>query len=101
MDTNIRPRKPVEFPETPDTTICVGDRVRSFDFPDNSLCYFVGTVIGIRPETEQYDISVEYQVWMGEREASNYCASVHPPLNGVEGLFGPFRGVQRVLASEE
>lgn len=101
MDESISLRKPVAYPTTPDTTIAVGDRVRSFDFPDNPLCYFVGTVTNIRKDTEQYDIAVDYQYWMGEKEASNYCASVHPPLNGTKGLFGPIMGVQRVLDGEE
>lgn len=101
MDQSISLRKPVQFPTEPDTTIKVGDRVRSFDFLDNSLCYFVGTVTKIRQDTQQYDIAVEYQVWQGEREASNYCASVHPPVNGQQGFFGPFRSVQRVLEGEE
>jgi hypothetical protein len=75
--------------------------VRSFDFPDNALCYFVGTVTKLRPDTQQYDIVVDYQVWNGMREESNYCASVHPPFNGLRGIFGIIRGVQRVLPSEE
>ena len=91
----------VSYPTEPDTTIKVGDRVRSFDFPDNALCYFVGTVTAMREVAQQYDIEVEYQVWQGEREASNYCATVHPSFNGTQGFFGPLRGVQRVLPGEE
>ena len=93
--------QPASYPTVPDLSIKVGDRVRSFDFQNNPLCYFVGTVTALREDTRQYDIAVEYQVWNGEREASNYCASVHPPMNGVQGFFGLMRGVQRVLPGEE
>lgn len=93
--------KPVEYPTVPDTTIKVGDRVRSFDFPDNAQCYFVGTVSRLNIDNMQIDIAVEYQVWEGMREPTNYCASVHPPFNGLRGIFGPTRGVQRIVEGEE
>jgi hypothetical protein len=90
----------VVYPETPDLTIKVGDRVRSFDFPNNPLCYFVGTVVALREATQQYEIEVDCQYWMGEKEASNYCAKVLPPFNGQEGYYGPIRGVQRITEGE-
>ena len=86
---------PVDYPTQPDTTIAVGDIVRSFDFPGNATCYFVGTVTGIT-ELGQYNIEVDYQVWEDKREPTNYCASVHPPINGTQGIFGPICGVQRI-----
>ena len=102
MDFSITARKTVQYPTVADTTIKVGDRVRSYDFKGQDGCYFVGTVTNIRKDTEQYDIAVEYQVWMFEREASNYCASVHPPVNGTPSLLGGVHmGVQRVLEGEE
>jgi hypothetical protein len=94
--TNVKtPVAPVEYPLLADRTIAVGDRVRSFDFPGNPTCYFVGTVTGVT-DLDQYNIEVEYQVWENMREPTNFCKSVHPPINGVEGIFGPMRGVQRI-----
>lgn len=95
------PVKPVEYPTVPNTTIKVGDRVRSFDFPDNAQCYWVGTVESILPATQQYRVKVEYQVWENERESDNYCDAVCPPINGLRGIFGPTRGVQRIVEGEE
>ncbi len=93
--------KKVTYPVTPDYSIKVGDRVRSFDFPGNATCYFVGVVDAITP-LGQYDIKVEYQVWLDERVADkdNYCARVMPPLNGMEGIFGETCGVQRIVETE-
>lgn len=91
--------KPVEYPTTPDTTITVGDRVRSFDFPGNAECYWVGTVVELNKHG-QYNIKVEYQVWENKREETNYCDAVFPPINGQRGIFGLLRGVQRITEGE-
>lgn len=93
------PVKPVEYPRVPDLSIKVGDRVRSFDFPDNAQCYWVGTVESIT-RFGQYHIAVEYQVWEDNREDTNYCEAVCPPTNGQRGIFGLTRGVQRILPGE-
>ena len=95
--------KPVTYPTTPNTTIAVGDRVRSFDFVGNNDCYFVGTVESITDQLcfRQYNITVEYQIWDGKKAETNYCASVHPPVNGTHCLFGANCGVQRILPGEE
>ena len=95
--------KKVEYPLTPDTTIAVGDRVRSFDFINNAQCYFVGVVESLTP-MYQYKIKVEYQVWEGERTPAeqNYCGYVAPPINGSSEMFDTLpRGVQRVREGEE
>lgn len=99
MDQSIRARKPVVYPTEPDTTIAVGDRVRSFDFPGDATCYWVGTVDHIT-KYGQYHITVEYQIWEGERAPVNYCAAVVPPVNGTQGIGGVFFGVQRILEGE-
>lgn len=91
----------VYYPLEPDTTIRVGDRVRSFDFHGDSSCYFVGKVTGIDHSQNVYNIAVECQVWEGKRSKQNYCASVHPPINGQRGIFGLTRGVQRIAEGEE
>jgi hypothetical protein len=101
MDTSIRPRPTIVYPTEPDTTIAIGDRVRSFDFPGEGSCYFVGTVARIDERQGLYVIDVDYQIWEGEKAETNYCAKVCPPVNGIPGLFGPFCGVQRVLEGEE
>jgi hypothetical protein len=102
MDNSITTRKPVAYPTAPDTTIKVGDRVRSFDFPGEADCYFVGMVESITVH-KQYKIKVEYQVWEGKRvpDNQNYCAYVCPPLNGLEGFAGPIVSVQRITEGEE
>lgn len=99
MTSAKTPVAPVEYPLLADRTIAVGDRVRSFDFPGNPACYFVGKVTGTT-EQEQYNIEVEYQVWENMREPNNFCASVHPPVNGTLGIFGPMCGVQRIAEGE-
>lgn len=95
--------KPTTYPSTPDATIAVGDRVRSFDFVGNPGCYFVGVVEGVSKFDgfSVYNIKVDYQVWEGKRAETNYCASVHPPINGMQGIFGLTCGVQRILEGEE
>ena len=101
MDTNIRLRDPVAYPTEPDTTIEIGDRVRCFDFPNEAGCYFIGYVTDVDHTNGQYNVKVEFQVWEGERALVNYCDRIMPPINGLEGIFGKFRGVQRVLEGEE
>lgn len=91
----------VKYPTVPDTTIGVGDRVRSFDFTNNSRCYFVGVVESLTDQN-QYKIKVEYQIWNGIRSLDNYCDYVLPPMNGVQSQFNrSYCGVQRVLEGEE
>lgn len=58
MTSAKTPVAPVEYPLLADRTIAVGDRVRSFDFPGNPACYFVGKVTGTTKQ-EQYNIEVE------------------------------------------
>lgn len=101
MDTNITLRKPVQYPAKADKTIAIGERVRSFDFADNAQCYFVGMVEDIK--NQQYKIKVLSQVWEGKRvpDDQNYCDYVLPPVNGLRGMFGLTRGVQRMEEGEE
>jgi hypothetical protein len=47
------------YPTTPDTSIKVGDVVRSFDFPSSTDHYVQGTVISI--EAYMYVIDVDYR----------------------------------------
>lgn len=93
--------KPVEYPTVPDLSIKVGDRVRSFDFGGNAECYFVGLVEEIK--NQQCKVKVEFQVWEAKRvpDSQNYCSYVLPPMNGLRGMFGLTRGVQRMEEGEE
>lgn len=89
------------YPLEPDETIKVGDRVRSYDFHGDATCYWVGTVIDVQHWRGTYEISVEFQVWEGNRAKDNYCDKVYPPINGQRGLFGLTHGVQRIAEGEE
>ena len=100
MDCSITLRPPVAYPTEANTTIEVGDRVRSFDYSNESGCYFVGTVTDVDEAVGVYNIKVEFQVWEGKRAETNYCASVHPPINGLRGMLGLTMGVQRMDEGE-
>lgn len=78
----------------PDTTIKIGDRVRSYDFEHNDDCYYEGVVNGIimgegsaRFTCNVYRIQVQRQVWDGMPVPKN-CDVIYPPMNGVETTFG-------------
>lgn len=90
----------VFYPLEPDTTIKIGDRVRSFDFAGDATCYWVGTVTDIQYWRGTYEISVDFQVWEGKRSKDNYCEKLYPPINGEQGIFGRTRGVQRMVKGE-
>jgi hypothetical protein len=88
--------------------IKVGDRARSFDFPDNLLsrdpenaehaCFAEGLVVAITdPATHpqfrdcaRYVIHVERRVFGGssERDQGLVGQIVYPPVNGTPSLFG-------------
>lgn len=79
----------------PDTSIAIGDRVRSHDFPDRLVyndrppCYFEGTVVDIL-DTEgfkRYAIQIEKRVWNGEEETAA-VELVYAPVNGTQTTFG-------------
>lgn len=88
-------------PPEPDTTIAVGDYVRSFDFPrpDGSgrdltgdrACYVEGTVsmIGEIDGCNRYLIHVSRCVFGGkEIPKTQREPYVNPPVNGTLKLFG-------------
>jgi hypothetical protein len=80
---------------TPDTSIVVGDRVQSHDFPDRLVysdrppCYVEGVVVNIidSMDYKRYAIKVEKRVWNGEEEPIE-CEIVHAPVNGTPTTFG-------------
>lgn len=82
----------------------VGDRVRSYDFPESipgyqdpdsrrhrSPCFVEGTVVEIvdHPESpcQAYKIAVERRVWGGE-ETDDHAPFATPPVNGVQKTMG-------------
>lgn len=84
--------------------IKVGDRVRSFDFPDRwrdltgpNACYVEGTVVGFASQDcRRYEIKVERHVFSG-REMAGHAEFVFPPVNGTECLFGgTTNGVEKI-----
>jgi len=108
---------------SPDTTITVGDYVRSFDFPDSPRGaghYYEGVIVAVvqRAETftftsadgfeaqvnygdcDHYAIRVTRRVWDGEPLAPR-ALYVFPPVNGTAKLFGGVcHGVTRISALE-
>ncbi len=78
-----------------DTSIKRGDKVKSYDFPENlefdpdraERNYVVGTVTDIveKHDCEHYKILVEYRVVSGEREETptGQLLFVYPPVNGT------------------
>lgn len=68
-----------------DTSIKVGDRVRSYDFEGNTECYVEGTVENIAPAAApgHYYIRVEKRVFNGEETRKPYPSHVYPPKNGT------------------
>ena len=69
----------------------VGTRVASFDFPGNHDCFVIGTVVEVNRDT--YSILVEKQIFDGVLVTGKVGKMVHPPINGLQGLFGTTCGV--------
>jgi hypothetical protein len=87
------------YPTTPDTSIQVGDTVRSFDFFGTTSCYVVGTVedIQVSGGCQKYFIRVTERVWDNRPDTCGVGELVYTPVNGVAMSFGGLcRGVQRV-----
>ena len=86
------------YPNTADTTIAVGDHVRSFDFFDNGEHYVEGVVTHILKGEGHFRVVVSKHV-VGGVHAQNSTLNgkiVMPPINGEEGFFGITRGVERI-----
>lgn len=89
-------------------TIKVGDKVRSFDFPDfnravdgDKACYVEGMVMEIGPwdgcagSCRHYHIMVTKRVVRGKAVAKG-PDRVYPVINGQSGLFGKTNGVEKI-----
>lgn len=99
-----------------DQSITVGDRVKSYDFPDNlvydperaELCFVEGEVTRITRKMidpqgflhdvgyDMYQIDVDKRVWDGVEEYT--VETVYVPVNGTEQMFSkhPTHGVHKV-----
>lgn len=82
-----------KYPEVPDLTIKVGDRVRSYDFAGVTTVYYEGYVDGI--VGGYYRILVAKRVIDGA-ELVDTQETIFAPVNGRESIFGPTRGVVRL-----
>ena len=88
----------LEYPTAPDTTVAVGDFVRSYDFPGRTDCFILGSVTAIRGE--MYIIAVAARVWQGEVDRVQHTEHVGVQVNGTgHGWYGVLRGV--VKGTEE
>lgn len=84
--------------------ITVGSYVRSYDFEGRDDCFIEGKVIEIGRTPmghDGYAILVEKQVFAGKditSSARNLVGEiVYPPLNGLQGLFGPTKFVRKLI----
>ena len=80
--------------------IYIGDRVRSYDFPNNQECFVEGTVVAIEKMEgcDRYKVQIERKVWAGSEVENPYKGHVFPPVNGTPKLFGGVcDGVERIL----
>jgi hypothetical protein len=91
----------------PDTTIQVGDKVKSYDFPDNLLydpkraesCFVEGTVMDfeVHEGCLRYKILVTRRVFGGQEETlKDMERYTFPPVNGTPTYSGVTFGVSRI-----
>lgn len=108
MNTATLPRALMQFRTVPRAeTIKVGDRVRSYDFPEcpdrwARGCYVEGTVTKIAScgfdghGCQRYHIRVEKQVWQHDPDTA-HMPMVYPPVNGTPTVLGRVTsGVEKV-----
>ena len=68
-----------------DTTIGIGDRVRSYDFESREDCYMEGIVYGYQhiEGCRRYAIQVERRVVANEERLAGVGETIYPPVNGT------------------
>lgn len=88
-----------------DTTIKVGDRVKSYDFPGTTperleQCYQTGVVQGIDGfgfgDCNRYKILVDNIVFRGVSEKPPIGHTIFPPVNGTQSMAGLTNGVVKL-----
>lgn len=96
MTTNL---EILTYPTTPDTSIAVGDFVRSYDFPTRTDCFVLGGVSAIRGEL--YIISVAARVFENVVERVPGIEHIGVQVNGTgRGWAGVLRGVVKAPESD-
>lgn len=97
------------MPRPVDTSIRCGDKVRSYDFPDDYRpdargCYIEGIVLESREYPElhldgpRYKIVVTAHYWMGEKIKCEQRV-LYPPVNGTpKSTGGVCNGVEKLEA---
>ena len=92
------------YPTTPDTTIQIGDAVRSYDHEGDDAMFVDGVVVALREVDgcTRYDIVVTRHVRDGVDNLRRAGAHVFPPLNGTQTWLGrTVRGVVRIATLHE
>lgn len=88
------------YPSQPDTSIGVGDLVRSYDLDGIDDCYIEGTVVSIEhmDGCDRYRIAINARVLGGfGDELPREASFVFPPVNGTPTSMGGItRGVERI-----
>ncbi|MBU9200448.1 hypothetical protein KTD31_03645 [Burkholderia multivorans] len=75
----------------PDTSLAVGDRVRSYDFAHTPTCYVEGRIEEITAHMDgcpRYMIRVEKRVFDGLTLSVGADAYIYPPVNGIPTRLG-------------
>ncbi len=87
--------------------IKVGDRVRSYDFPETKddpsrpPCYVEGVVVGIVnwEGCDRYEIECTKRIVCGVESTDEAGTSFFPPVNGTRSIFGGVtKGVEKIAA---
>jgi hypothetical protein len=86
-----------------DTTITIGDKVKSFDFNHTDDCYVEGVVVGFKEMDgcERYIISMTKKVWHGKDTTDSYIEKTgnekfFPPVNGTPSWGGETNCVSKI-----
>lgn len=99
-----------DVPTKVDTSIKAGDKVRSYDFPDDwredaKGCYIEGIVVQVGEfpelglEAPRYKVRVSRRCWLGKFEPvdAEFPRVVYPPVNGTPKLLGGVcNGVEKI-----
>lgn len=72
-----------------------GTHVRSYDFQTNKDCFIEGTIVSLDTEQLRYCILVDRRVFNGAEISCEHLL-VHPPFNGLPGIFGKTAHVEQV-----
>jgi hypothetical protein len=101
MSTKFKNTRKEVAPREVDTSIKIGDYVRSYDFEYSDDCYYDGVVTGLADYN--YEISIIKKMFRGVDKTVEYIKSVKTPIitapvNGMEMMWsdGLTCGVQKI-----